>query len=123
MKKILVVEDNADNRDLVCALLEDNYIVGSCSNASEALDYLQSKKDSQPDLLLLDISLPGIDGIELLQRIHCAPELNQIPAIALTAHAMKNDWDRFIGQGFDGYVSKPIVDDTLLFNAIARLIS
>ncbi|MGA7874814.1 MAG: response regulator [Desulfoferrobacter sp.] len=123
MKKILVVEDNADNRDLVCALLEDHYILGSCSNANEALDYLQSKKNSQPDLLLLDISLPGIDGIELLQRIRCAPELNHIPAIALTAHAMKNDGDRFIGQGFDGYVSKPIVDDTLLFNAIARLIS
>ena len=122
MKRILVVEDNADNRDLVCALLEDHYIVGSCSNAMEALDHLQRHKDSQPDLLLLDISLPGMDGIELLQRIRSVSHLKQIPAIALTAHAMKDDWQRFISQGFDGYVSKPIVDDNLLFEAVANLI-
>ena len=123
MKRILVVEDNADNRDLVCALLEDQYIVGSCSNANEALDYFQHNKGFQPDLLVLDISLPGMDGLELLQRIRSFPAFEQIPAIALTAHAMKDDWERFISKGFDGYVSKPIVDDTLLFDTVAGLIS
>jgi len=123
MKKILLVEDNEDNRDLVCALLDDQYLVEECKDAGEALQRLRKgHDDAQPDLLLLDISLPGMDGLELLHRIREDSQLAHIPAVALTAHAMKDDGDRFRAAGFEGYVTKPIVDETLLYDAIAGLL-
>jgi len=122
VKKILLVEDNEDNRELVCALLDDQYVVEDCKDAREALDRLQSPNGTQPDLLLLDISLPGMDGVQLLHRIRGDSQLAHIPAVALTAHAMKDDGDRFMAEGFEGYVTKPIVNEELLFEAIAQLI-
>ncbi len=123
MKRILLVEDNEDNRDLVCALLEDQYLVEECKDAGEALQRLRNgHAEAQPDLLLLDISLPNMDGVELLQRIREDSQLARIPAVALTAHAMKDDGDRFRAAGFEGYVSKPIVDEELLFETIAGLL-
>lgn len=123
MKKILLVEDNEDNRDLVCALLEDHYLVEECKDAAEALHHLQNgHADGHPDLLLLDISLPGMDGVELLHQIRKNSLLARIPAVALTAHAMKDDRDRFMAEGFDGYVTKPIVNEDLLFDTIAKLL-
>lgn len=123
MKRILLVEDNEDNRDLVCAMLGDQYLVEECKDAGEALQCLyKAHDDAQPDLLLLDISLPNMDGVELLHRIREDSRLAHIPAVALTAHAMKDDGDRFRAAGFEGYVSKPIVDEELLFEAIAGLL-
>lgn len=123
MKKILLVEDNEDNRDLVCALLEDQYLVEECGDAGEALRRLRTgHPDGQPDLLLLDISLPGMDGVELLHHIRKDPLLAHIPAVALTAHALKDDGNRFMAEGFDGYVTKPIVNEDLLFDVIAKLL-
>ncbi|HEV2290331.1 MAG TPA: response regulator, partial [Gemmatimonadales bacterium] len=75
-----------------------------------------------PRVILLDISLPGMDGAEVLRRLRTDPGLGRIPVIALTAHAMTGDRERFLAMGFDGYVTKPIIDETLLYGAIARLL-
>ncbi|MGB1109504.1 MAG: response regulator [Gammaproteobacteria bacterium] len=121
MKKILLVEDNPDNRDLVCAFLEFDYEITSFPSGHEALEYLGAADVEAPDVLLLDIALPGIDGVELLRRIRALTHIQRIPAIALTAHAMKGDEQRFMAAGFDAYVPKPIVDDQALIEAIEGL--
>ncbi len=122
MKKILLVEDNADNRDLICAFLEGLYEVVTRETAPEVLEHFQDRSVSLPDLFLLDIALPGMDGVELLKRLHADERLAAIPAMALTAHAMKGDEQNFLAAGFDAYFSKPIIDDALLLKKIAGLI-
>ncbi len=119
MKKIAVVEDNPDNRLLVFALLEDQYEICEYEDGISALAGLRVNR---PDLVLLDISLPHMDGSEVLTRIRADDELKSLPVIALTAHAGSADRERFLAQGFDDYVTKPITDETILINAIQRLI-
>lgn len=114
MKKIALVEDNPDNRMLICALLEDEYDIDEYEDGSSALEGMVS---GPPDLVLLDISLPGMDGLEVLSQMRSGA-LAAIPAVALTAHAMEGDRERFLAAGFNGYVSKPIVDEDELFSAI-----
>ena len=121
MKKILLIEDNPDNADLVFAFLDDLYDIRACVDGFEALDVLKSGSYN-PDLLLCDISLPGMDGVQLLEAIRQIPELQKIPAIALTSHAMKGDQERFLAAGFDDYVGKPILDDISLTDPIAQLL-
>jgi CheY-like chemotaxis protein len=75
---------------------------------------------SLPDLVLLDISLPGMDGNEILARIRADERLRALPVIALTAHAMAGDREKYLSQGFNDYITKPIVDETVLFDAIER---
>ena len=89
--KIAVVEDNLDNRLLVQAILEDEYEISEYENGMEVLDSLA---DDIPDLVLLDISLPGMDGTEVLQWVRSQELLNNLPVIALTAHAMSGDRER-----------------------------
>ena len=113
--RIAVVEDNPDNRLLVQALLEDDYEVEEYETGIEALEGLPG---SVPDLVLLDISLPEMDGPDVLARMKENPALASIPVIALTAHAMAGDREKFLGMGFDDYVTKPIVDDAVLLGAI-----
>jgi CheY-like chemotaxis protein len=72
--------------------------------------------------VLLDISLPGMDGNEILKRIRSDDGLRSIPVIALTAHAMAGDREKFLAAGFDDYITKPIVDERKLFDAIGRLL-
>lgn len=117
---IAVVEDNPDNRILVQAILDDRYEIIEYDSGIAALDGLQSVV---PDLVLLDISLPEMDGTEVLRRMKEDPRLASVPVIALTAHAMAGDRERFLGEGFDEYVTKPIVDDTVLIEAIERRLS
>ncbi len=117
MKKIVVVEDNADNRLLVSAILDGRYELTEYESGPEALEGLLRER---PDLVLLDISLPQVDGTEVLRRIRAVPELRGLPVVALTAHAMAGDRARYLGLGFDGYVSKPIVDEEDLLGAIRR---
>lgn len=117
MRTIAVVEDNPDNRLLVQAILEDQYRVVEYENGADALEGMV---EELPDLVLLDISLPGMDGTEVLQRIREDVRLSRLPVIAVTAHAMSGDRERFLAEGFDDYLTKPIVDETVLLDAIAR---
>lgn len=115
--KIAVVEDNPDNRMLVQALLEGRYEIVEYETGKEAVAGLE---EARPDLVLLDISLPEVDGPEVLAWIRDTEELSDLPVIALTAHAMAGDREKFLSQGFDDYVTKPIVDESVLFDAIER---
>lgn len=117
MKKIVVVEDNPDNRLLVRVMLEDRY---SVTTYETGLDALEGLKHENPDLILLDISLPHMDGTEVLRQLRANISLCHIPVIALTAHAMAGDREKYLGAGFNDYVPKPIVDETLLLAAIER---
>jgi two-component system, cell cycle response regulator DivK len=119
-QKIAVVEDNPDNRMLVQALLEDTYEISEYETGVEAVDGLG---DDIPDLILLDISLPEMDGTEVLAWIRQQDELKDIPVIALTAHAMSGDREKYLAAGFNDYVTKPIVDEDVLFGAIDRCLS
>ncbi len=118
--KIAVVEDNLDNRLLVQAILEDRYEISEYENGMEVLDGLA---DDIPDLVLLDISLPGMDGTEVLEWVRSQDQLSSLPVIALTAHAMSGDREKYLEMGFDEYVTKPIVDEDVLMGAIERLLA
>jgi CheY-like chemotaxis protein len=115
---VAVVEDNADNRLLLSVLLSDDYEVVEYENGPDALAGVRTRR---PKVVLLDISLPGMDGSEVLSHIRADDALRELPVIAFTAHAMAGDRERFLSQGFDDYVTKPIVDETALLSAIRRL--
>ncbi|MDH3272204.1 MAG: response regulator [Gemmatimonadota bacterium] len=118
--KVAVVEDNPDNRMLVQALLEDRYELSEYETGVEAVDGLP---DDIPDLILLDISLPEMDGTEVLEWLRSQDELKDIPVIALTAHAMAGDREKYLSIGFNEYVTKPIVDEDVLIDAIERCLN
>jgi CheY-like chemotaxis protein len=120
MTRIALVEDNADNRMLVNAILEDHYQIEEYESGAEALAGLES---DPPDLVLLDISLPAMDGTEVLRRMRADERLRTLPVIALTAHAMAGDREKYLGMGFDAYVTKPIVDESVLLGEIERLLN
>lgn len=117
--RIAIIEDNADNRLLVRVILETTYDVTEYETGVEALANMQA---SPPDLVLLDISLPDLDGYAVLNAIRSIPALTKLPVIALTAHAMTGDRDNILAAGFNDYVAKPIDDETILLNSIARLL-
>jgi CheY-like chemotaxis protein len=117
VKTIAVVEDNADNRLLLQAILDGMYRLVEYENGVDALAGLEGPL---PDLVLLDISLPGMDGNEILTRIRRDNRLRRLPVIALTAHAMSGDREKYLAAGFNDYITKPIVDETILLGAISR---
>ena len=119
MKVVAVVEDNADNRLLIRALLGDLYELREYATGHHALAAFER---SCPDLVLLDISLVGMDGVEVLQRMRADSRTSHLPVIALTAHAMSGDREKYLALGFDEYVAKPIYDEELLLGAVARLL-
>ena len=119
MNTVAVVEDNADNRLLLQAILDGLYEVVEYENGVDALAGMSAQL---PALVLLDISLPGMDGNEILARIRADERLNPLPVIALTAHAMSGDREKYLAAGFNDYITKPIVDETLLLDAMAKLI-
>ena len=103
---ILIVDDNPVNMKLVRVLLTgDGYQVRTAADAHEALRVL---KECHPKLILMDIQLPGIDGLELTRRLKADPSTRDILIIGLTAYAMKGDEDRILAAGCDGYIAKPI---------------
>jgi CheY-like chemotaxis protein len=118
--KVAVVEDNPDNRMLVSALLEDRYELTEYETGVEAVEGLPG---DVPDLVLLDISLPEMDGTEVLQWMRAQDSLKDVPVIALTAHAMAGDREKYLSIGFDDYVTKPIVDEDVLIQAIERCLN
>jgi CheY-like chemotaxis protein len=115
MKTILIVEDVELNRDLLVQLLEDEFRLLVATDGEAAL---QAAADARPDLILMDLSLPRLDGWEATRRLKADPSLASIPVIALSAHAMKTHEDRALAAGCDAYLTKPI-DEALLFAAIA----
>ena len=103
---ILVVEDNDNNRLLVRDVLQaSGYVV---AEAETAEDGLRMAAAQHPALILMDIQLPGMNGIEALQRLRADPTTSAIPVIAVTASAMAQDRHQIMAAGFDGYQSKPI---------------
>jgi len=107
-RKILVVEDNDMNMQLVEFLLEEGgYDIVKASSGEEALTITRDSP-SAPDLILMDIHLPGMDGLSVVRAMKNDHRTSRIPILALTAHAMRGDKDRFLEAGCDGYISKPI---------------
>jgi two-component system cell cycle response regulator DivK len=117
---ILIVDDNVMNLKLIRVLLVgEGYEVRVASDAAEALAVLRT---FHPRMILMDIQLPGIDGLELTRRLKAAPETRNVIVLALTAYAMKGDAQRMLEAGCDGYIAKPI--DTREFPAtVARFLN
>ncbi len=106
MPKVLLVEDNEINRDMLCRrLIRRGFEITIAVDGAEGVKIAQS---SQPDLILMDMSLPIVDGWEATRQIKALPLTKHIPIIALTAHAMSGDRDRCIAAGCDEYDTKPI---------------
>jgi CheY-like chemotaxis protein len=105
-KNVMVVEDNEKNRKLMRVVLKaKGYNVIEAATGEEALNILRNQK---PDIILMDIQLPGIDGITLIKQIKETTALKDTPIIAVTAYAMKGDEEKIMEAGCDAYVSKPI---------------
>ena len=118
MRKILIVEDVEYNRDLLVQLLEDEYEILTAADGASGIEVAARHR---PDLILMDLSLPGVDGWEATRRLKARSETEHIPVIALTAHAMQGDEERARACGCDDYLTKPI-DEDQLFAKLARLL-
>jgi CheY-like chemotaxis protein len=114
---VLLVEDNDLNRDMLVRRLARNGMAATCAVDGE--DGVRQALAGRPDVILMDISLPVIDGWEAIRRIRAAPETASIPIVALTAHVLKEDRERAEAAGCSGFVSKPI-DMPVLLDAIRR---
>jgi two-component system cell cycle response regulator DivK len=105
-RQILVVEDNERNMRLFCDVLEASGYLTLEATTGEGAVELALEHD--PDLVLMDIQLPDIDGVEALGRLRADERSASLPVLALTAQAMEGDRERFLAAGFDGYLSKPV---------------
>jgi two-component system cell cycle response regulator len=114
--KILIIEDNVLNLELATDLLEANgFAVASAPTAEEGL---RLARELLPDLVLMDFSLPGMDGLSATKQLKTAPATRRLSVVGLTAHAMKGDEELALDAGCDGYLTKPI--DTRTFVATVR---
>ena len=111
MKKVLVVEDVDFNRELIVQLLEDKYHVIEAVNGQEGVELAERER---PELILMDLSLPVMDGWEATRRLKANDDLRSIPVIALTAHAMVGDREKAVAAGCDDYLVKPLDEDELM---------
>lgn len=115
--RVLVVEDDEVNLELAVFLLEEaGFEVRAARDLDEARRALQAEA---PDVLLMDMSLRGADGLELVAELRADPRLGRLPVLALTAHAMRGDRERFLAAGCDGYIAKPI-DVKTFVHEVAR---
>jgi len=120
MPRVLIVEDNVDNYELVRFLLERaGYDIRWAHNGREGISMAREEK---PDLILMDLSLPELDGWTATRRIKSDPETGHIPIAALTAHTLPGDRKRALDAGCDGYLSKPM-NITLFVETVANLIA
>jgi two-component system cell cycle response regulator DivK len=118
--RILYIEDNADNRLLVKRVLEaEGYTLVEATNASDGLRQMLAEP---PDLILMDINLPEVDGYSATARIKATPGLERVKVVAVTANVMKGDREKTLAAGCDGYIQKPI-DVDLLPHQIARYLA
>jgi two-component system cell cycle response regulator DivK len=112
MTKVLVIEDNDRNRYLITFLLKGaGYEVIEAITGEEGIETVMRER---PDLVLMDIQLPGIDGYEATRRIRASPSNTKVPIIALTSNAMTGDHERALAAGCTGYIEKPINTDTII---------
>ncbi len=118
MKTILLVEDVPLNRDLMVQLLEDKFHI---LQAEDGFQAIAIALQSNPDMIMMDLSLPGLDGWKTIKTLKTNPSTKHIPIIALTAHAMSGDKERVMGLGCVDYISKP-VDERLLFKALQSIL-
>jgi two-component system, cell cycle response regulator DivK len=117
MSTILLVEDNEKNMKLLRDVLTaKGYRVREATSGEEAVELARVE---EPRLVLMDVQLPGIDGVEALRRVRADARTARIPVLALTAQAMAGDRERFLAAGFDGYLSKPIDIGELLATVAA----
>jgi CheY-like chemotaxis protein len=116
MKKILIVEDVEVNRDLLIQLLEQDYALSIATDGDAGVTKASGES---PDVILMDLSLPVINGWEATRRIKANPATAHIPIVALTAHAMSGDEEKARAAGCDDFLTKPI-DETLLFMKLHR---
>lgn len=120
MSRILVVEDNRTNMQLVRFLLEvGKHEIVEARDADECLAAIELQI---PDLILMDVQLPGVDGLELTRRLRTNPALDRIRILAVTAFAMRGDEARILAAGCDGYVTKPIRYESFLATVSAALV-
>ena len=120
MRKVLIAEDNAVNRELLRELLETRgYTVLEACDGQEALHMIDQ---AQPDILLLDIGMPVLDGFAVVRKIRENPHLAKLPVVAVTAYAMQDDREKILNSKFDGYLSKPINPRSLM-EELDRLLS
>jgi two-component system cell cycle response regulator DivK len=111
-KRILVIEDQEDNRKIVRDLVTaSGYELVEATTGEEGLELAESER---PDLILMDIQLPGLDGYEVTRRIKAKPALSHIPIIAVTSYALSGDDKKAFAAGCDGYVTKPFSPRLLL---------
>jgi two-component system cell cycle response regulator DivK len=108
MPRILYIEDNADNRMLVRRVLMASGAAFEVVEAENAIKGIAMAQADPPDLILMDLSMPEMDGLTATQHIRTIPMLDRVPIVALTANAMQGDRDRTLNAGCDGYISKPI---------------
>lgn len=119
MSRILYIEDEPNNRMLVRRILMvEGLDVDEAENAIEGIEMAQS---NPPDLILMDVSMPGMDGLTATSKIRTIPEIAHIPIVALTANAMEGDKERTLKAGCDGYISKPIDVDTFADEIVSYL--
>jgi two-component system cell cycle response regulator DivK len=117
---ILYVEDNPDNRTLVRRiLLSEDYSLIEATNAYDAFEVLKS---TRPDLILMDINMPDMDGYTLTSKIRSMPGFERVPILALTANVMRGDKEKTLEAGCDGYIQKPLDIDQLI-REVERFIS
>jgi two-component system cell cycle response regulator DivK len=116
LEKILIVDDNPDNVDLARIVLEaEGWDVRVAESAPQALDTLETY---HPRLILMDVQLPGMDGLELTRRLRTEKVFEDVTIVALTAYAMRSDEENARAAGCDGYISKPI--NTRVFGGLVR---
>jgi CheY-like chemotaxis protein len=119
-ERILIVEDNALNLKLVRVLLSsEGYEVRTACDAEEAIAVL---REFRPRLMLIDVQLPGMDGLELTRRLKAQPATHGISMVGLTAYAMKGDREKVLAAGCDGYIAKPI-DTRALAGSVAEFLA
>ncbi|MDP2277655.1 MAG: response regulator [Nitrospirota bacterium] len=118
-KKVLIVDDNEMNRKLCRLLLQKNGF--ETIEAEDGATGIKMAKEHLPSLILMDIQMPVMDGIAAMKAIRAEPETASIPVIALTSYAMKEDKEKFLAKGFDGYISKPICKNSFI-DAVLKML-
>jgi len=118
MKKILIVEDVDMNLELLIQLLEDDFTIVAARDGASGVEMAKTEK---PDLILMDMSLPVMDGWEATKQIKSDPRTSSIPVIGLSAHAMNGDREKALECGCDDYLTKP-VDEELLFSRLTEIL-